>query len=87
MIGLPWIVVYTVVSALHQFVRSRREMFFGASLTEGHRGRLTGMASSDYITIVTWNWTVIIKYAVYWGIGYVVCNVLLGKFTNVFLSW
>eukprot|EP00592_Proboscia_alata_P012468 CAMPEP_0194391616 /NCGR_PEP_ID=MMETSP0174-20130528/116682_1 /TAXON_ID=216777 /ORGANISM="Proboscia alata, Strain PI-D3" /LENGTH=216 /DNA_ID=CAMNT_0039186147 /DNA_START=290 /DNA_END=936 /DNA_ORIENTATION=+ len=44
LIGFPWIVVYTVVSALHQFVRSKREMFFGASLTESHRGRLTKMA-------------------------------------------
>lgn len=47
---------------------------------------LTKTGAGLFETMTHWKWTTVLVYALYWGIFFFTCNVLISKFTVLFLS-
>merc|ERR1711965_106420 len=49
--------------------------------------RLTKIGSALFEILRQWKWTKVLVYGIYWGIFFFTCNVVISKFTVLFLSW
>jgi hypothetical protein len=49
--------------------------------------RLTKVGHGLWVSMGHWQWTPVLVYALYWGIFFFTCNVIISKFTVLFLSW
>ena len=91
--ALPFLIVYAGLSAANQFVRTRiskqcismDHMKFETEMH--HDGCFTKRFTMQLEVFQRWNHSKILTFAAYWGIFYVILNVLVTKFTIVFLSW
>jgi len=86
----PVIIVYLLFSMVNQFVRR----FFTRHCCHNrvpdaeyeHSGYFTLTVDSQVDDFFLWDHVKVLSYAVYCGVGYVFLNVLVSKFTTVFLS-
>lgn len=85
----PIILVYSGFSILNQFVR-RSEIFPCSQPSRGDDGRIdmyTFRTRTQINVLKSWDRAKVYTYAVYWGIAYMVLEVIIAKLTVVFLSW
>ena len=85
----PIIVSYFLLSVINQLVRRLRlnPCAQPASDSGSNAGILTVTAESQLKAMKSWNRSKVLTYAVYWGIGYMILQVLVAQLTVVFLSW
>lgn len=85
----PIILVYSGFSMMNQFVR-RSEIFPCSQPARGEDGHIdtyTFRTRAHINVLKTWDRAKVYTYAVYWGIAYMVLEVIIAKLTVVFLSW
>jgi len=81
----PLIILYLVLSVVHQLVRRIHYPCRGRTLE--YKGILTQEAADFVEDFKNWNHASVLTYSVYLGIAYISFSVLAAKFTTVFLSW
>eukprot|EP00614_Pseudopedinella_elastica_P017035 CAMPEP_0172650808 /NCGR_PEP_ID=MMETSP1068-20121228/242483_1 /TAXON_ID=35684 /ORGANISM="Pseudopedinella elastica, Strain CCMP716" /LENGTH=772 /DNA_ID=CAMNT_0013465181 /DNA_START=33 /DNA_END=2351 /DNA_ORIENTATION=- len=84
----PIIAAYFALSALNQLLRKRLACLGCAKkLDESDRDLvLTKVGAGLLESMVAWRWTSVLVYALYWGVFFFTCNVIISKFTVLFLS-
>ena len=84
----PFIAFYFVLSAMNQGVRKISFISITKRLDETDRDlRLTKIGAALFEILRQWKWTKVLVYGIYWGIFFFTCNVVISKFTVLFLSW
>jgi hypothetical protein len=84
--SLPLVPCLLALSALNQAVRRCA----GTKPFESDEEKadwVTKFARQQLDWMKTWAWTSVLTYACYWGIAYVVMNVVVSRFTVLLLSW
>jgi len=84
----PFILVYLLFSMVNQLVRRviTRHCCRVPQPEYEHDGYFTLAVVAQIDNFLLWDHVKVISCAVYWGVGYVFLNVLVSKFTTVFLS-
>ena len=82
----PIVLVYLGVSLLNQSVR--RSGAFPCSQPAGEGGgAFTKRARKQVNVMKSWHLARVLTYAVYWGVAFMILQVLVANLTVVFLSW
>jgi len=90
----PVIIFYILVSFVKQ--RVRRISLLVCSKTPSTTQNLTDVTSNGWFTVEaqrlirhfqSWDKTKVIVYAIYWGLAFMILNVIVFQYTLVFLSW
>lgn len=78
-----------LLSALNQ--RARRAACFAHTKPFADAAEradwVTAFARAKLAWMRTWAWTTVLTFAVYWGMAYVTLQVVISRFTVLFLSW
>ena len=83
----PLFILYLGVSAVRQFIRVRIKKFFNdKEKEETFNSWLTPRGLNMYNYMRTWNWTLVLKYGLAWGMVFMIMNVIISKFTVLLLS-
>jgi len=82
---LPVGFIYLFLSFLNQSIRKLSCPFSKPIGT--HRGLLTKKTSAQLNAVKTWNTSKVITYAIYWGVGYMIYQVIAAQFLTLFLGW
>jgi hypothetical protein len=85
----PIILVYSGFSLLNQFIR-RTEIFpcsQSARREDGQIDMYTFRTRAQINVIKSWDRAKVYTFAIYWGVAYMVLEVIIAKLTVVFLSW
>ena len=84
----PLIAGYFCLSFVNQIIRKCPCLPFTKVLDDSDRHlALTKVGSSLWRSMQAWRWSSVLLYAMYWGIFFFTCNVIISKFTVLFLSW
>jgi len=84
----PPIMFYFFLSIINQLVRRLRLPMSAPVEKEGPgSGCLTKIASTQLSNFKTWHHAKVLTYMMYWGIGYIIMQVIMAKLTVVLLSW
>lgn len=86
----PIIVAYFILSALNQIVRRIGINPCSQPSCEtdsSNAGLITLRAKKQLNVMRSWNRAKVITFAIYWGIAFMILQVLVAKLTVVFLSW
>jgi hypothetical protein len=88
----PFIIVYLLLSMMNQFVRRVRINPCSQPASSGEDSTnnaniFTVRANKHLTRIRSWDRTRVFTYAVYWGVAYMILQVIVSKLTVVFLSW
>ena len=87
MTSAPLIAGFFALSFANQCVRKLPFLPVTKALGPADRGlRLTRVGAWLWRGMVNWQWTSVLTYALYWGIFFFTCNVVIAKFTVLFLS-
>ena len=82
----PLVLVYFVISMINQLIR--RIGIFPCSQTPGEDGDVfTTQTRKQIESMRKWDRAKVYTYAVYWGIAFLVLQVIVANLTVVFLSW
>eukprot|EP00804_Cyclotella_cryptica_P010313 CCRYP_012242-RA/>CCRYP_012242-RA protein AED:0.10 eAED:0.10 QI:0/0.84/0.75/1/0.73/0.55/20/4684/1413 len=85
----PFILIYFGFSIVNQFIR-RTAIFPCSQPARGEDGqvdRYTARTRVQINMVKSWDRAKVYTYAVYWGIAFMVLEVIIAKLTVVFLSW
>lgn len=82
---LPVIVLYFIMSFLNQCIR-KLKFPCSKKLEEPYTGLLTKKTTKQWEIIKSWDTVKIIIYAIYWGIGYMVLQVIAAQFMVLILA-
>ena len=85
----PIVVAYFFISAINQLVRRLRlnPCSQPASDSGSNAGILTVTAKKQLTRMRAWDRAKVFTYAVYWGVAYMIMQVIVAQLTVVFLSW
>jgi hypothetical protein len=84
----PLILGFFALSFINQLIRKLPCIPITKRLDDSDRHlMLTKIGSAMYTNMTTWKWTDVLVYALYWGIFFFTCNVIISQFTILFLSW
>lgn len=88
----PLIVAYFCLSAINQLVRRIginpcAQPSCQVSDSDESAGVVTVRAKKQITSMRTWDRAKVFTYAIYWGVAYMVMQVLVANLTVVFLSW
>eukprot|EP00571_Detonula_confervacea_P007225 CAMPEP_0172327990 /NCGR_PEP_ID=MMETSP1058-20130122/60117_1 /TAXON_ID=83371 /ORGANISM="Detonula confervacea, Strain CCMP 353" /LENGTH=905 /DNA_ID=CAMNT_0013045083 /DNA_START=218 /DNA_END=2935 /DNA_ORIENTATION=- len=88
----PLVIAYFFLSAINQLVRriginpcAQKTCEINAS--EKNTGIVTMRAKKQLTKMRSWDRAKVLTYAVYWGVAYMILQVLVANLTVVFLSW
>jgi len=82
----PVVLLYLGFSMTNQFVR--RIGIFPCSQPPGEEGDIFTTRTRQQVNVMkSWDRAKVYTFAIYWGIGFMIFNVLVSKLTVVFLSW
>jgi len=85
---LPLIGAFFTLSFVNQAIRKCPCIPITKKLDETDRHlTFTKLGSSLWCAMLTWKWTQVLTYALYWGIFFFTTNVVISRFTVLFLSW
>jgi hypothetical protein len=85
----PFILIYFGFSAINQLIR-KAEIFPCSQPASGEDGQVhkyTTRTRKQINVVKSWDRTKVYVYAIYWGIAFMVLEVIIAKLTVVFLSW
>ena len=84
----PLIAGYFLLSAINQGIRKLPFIPITKVLDDTDRHLcFTKIGSAMLMTMMKWKWTKVLVYGLYWGIFFFTCNVVISKFTVLFLSF
>lgn len=85
----PILVAYFLLSAINQLVRRIGVNPCSQPTTDSNTsvGILTVRAKQQLTQMRSWYRVKVLTYAVYWGVAYMILQVLVANLTVVFLSW
>ena len=88
----PFIILYLILSMMNQLVRRVRlnpcsQPASNAEDSTKNASIFTVRTNKHLTRIRSWDRTRVFTYAVYWGVAYMILQVIVSKLTVVFLSW
>lgn len=85
----PIVIAYFCLSALNQLVRriGINPCSQPARNTDGDAGIVTVKAKKQLTRMRAWDRAKVFTYGIYWGVAYMIMQVLVANLTVVFLSW
>ena len=85
----PIVVAYFMLSAINQLVRriGVNPCAQPSCDSDNNAGLVTVKAKKQLTRMRAWNRAKVFTYAVYWGVAYMILQVLVANLTVVFLSW